>query len=316
MDEPAASVVIPAFNAARFVGRAVASALDGQGLEPVEVVAVDDASTDGTGEALRALAAGEPRLRVLSNPRNLGPGGSRDAGIAAAHGRWVALLDADDAFAPGRLGRLVAVAEAEGAEAVADLPVLFDLAAGAPAPVQLPASGRVARLGVADLLRPHEATGLDLGLLKPVFRRSLAERGLWRYGEGALRHGEDFALYLGLLKAGVPFVLLEEARYLFSTRVGGVTGRPSPGSVTAVDYPGIAAHARALARAEPDAGLARLLEERAERVERLNRIHGWTLLRKGEARRLLAWLRRDPVNRTALRAVLGAKLRGRRGRPE
>jgi succinoglycan biosynthesis protein ExoO len=312
---PDISVVIPCYNAQGWLRRAVASALSQQGAGEIEVILVDDRSTDGTHALIRRLAAEDPRITALQNARNLGPGGSRNAAIAAARGRWVALLDADDAFAPGRLKRLLAVANESGSKVVADLLILYDLAADAVAPTQPPAPGGQRRLQVTDLLEPDPASGLDLGLLKPLFDRSLATSGLWHYSDA--RHGEDFNLYVDLLLAEVPFTLLQEAHYIFSARIGEISGRFSPGSVTDVDYGAIALASTRLAErlaTRPDgADMARLLHARAERARATNRIYGWTTLRKREWGRLRRWLARDPRNRRELLAILRAKLRGHRG---
>jgi glycosyltransferase involved in cell wall biosynthesis len=98
--EPAVTVVIPAFNAAAFIGDALRS-ICGQTLEGVEVLVVDDASTDDTvREAARF--AGELDLTVLTQP-NAGPAAARNRGIERARGRYCAFLDADDVMLPGRL---------------------------------------------------------------------------------------------------------------------------------------------------------------------------------------------------------------------
>ena len=88
-----ASVVIPCRNAERTVSDAVQSAL-GQTEPPVEVLVVDDASTDGSAAAARRAGA-----RVIVNSRRRNAGGARNAGIAAAKGDAFAFLDAD-AIAP------------------------------------------------------------------------------------------------------------------------------------------------------------------------------------------------------------------------
>jgi len=317
------SIIIPAWNASRFIGRAAASALCEQENVQVqvrEVIIVDDCSTDDTLEVLERMATTDPRLKVVRNAANLGPGGTRNAGIAAATGDWIAVLDADDAYAPGRLPRLIELATLEGLDIIADLPVLYDLAADAAAPEQLPACGRLQRLALADLLRPDAETGLDLGLLKPVFRRHLATEGLWRYPE-KVRHGEDFALYFDLVGRGIAFGLLHEAFYVFSTRIGAISGSYSPGSVTSVDYRAIAAHAHDLGRAyaaRPDADpdVQNLLSERQNRALRQNRIYGWTLLRKKEITRLRQWLLKDPRNIRDMLIMFTAKLMGHRGLPD
>lgn len=88
------SVVVPLFNKERHVERALASAL-GQSLPPLEIIVVDDGSTDGGAAIVRRFAAGEPRIRLLCQA-NGGVSRARNAGIRAARASHVAFLDADD----------------------------------------------------------------------------------------------------------------------------------------------------------------------------------------------------------------------------
>jgi glycosyltransferase involved in cell wall biosynthesis len=97
---PAVTVLIPVYNGANYLGHSVASVL-GQSLADFELVVVDDGSTDRTPEVLRNYC--DPRLRVLSLPRNSGIASARNAGIGAARGRYIAFLDHDDIAAPSRL---------------------------------------------------------------------------------------------------------------------------------------------------------------------------------------------------------------------
>ncbi len=100
------SVVIPAYNAARYVGGAIESALAQSGAE-VEVVVVDDGSRDDTAAVAATVS---PRVRVIAC-RNGGPGAARNAGIAASRTPLVAFLDADDRWLPDMLApRLLALA--------------------------------------------------------------------------------------------------------------------------------------------------------------------------------------------------------------
>jgi hypothetical protein len=107
---PLVTCVLTAFNYARYVDRAVASALQQRGLPAgaVEVVAVDDGSTDGTLELLEAMG---PPVRVLRQ-QGLGPTVGTYRGIDAARGRYVAFLDADDQWMPDKLARQIALLEA------------------------------------------------------------------------------------------------------------------------------------------------------------------------------------------------------------
>ena len=96
-----ADVIIPAYNAAEYVARAVKSALE---CPDARVILVDDGSTDGTGEICDALAA-DARVQVL-HQANAGAAAARNAGLQAATAEYVAFLDADDVLLPGALAAL------------------------------------------------------------------------------------------------------------------------------------------------------------------------------------------------------------------
>jgi len=93
------SVLIPAYNCAATIGEALRSVLEQQGAEALEVIVVDDGSTDGT---LEALAPWQDRVRVLRQA-NRGPAAARNRALAAAQGEYIAFLDADDLWLPGKL---------------------------------------------------------------------------------------------------------------------------------------------------------------------------------------------------------------------
>ncbi len=105
---PLVSVVIPAYDSARTLPATVASAL-GQTLADLEVIVVDDGSSDDTRAIAEAID--DPRLRVIGKA-NGGSASARNAGIGVARGEWVALLDADDLWLPEKLERQLAVARA------------------------------------------------------------------------------------------------------------------------------------------------------------------------------------------------------------
>lgn len=99
---PVASVVIPVYNGARSIGRAVSSVLE-QSFRRFEIVVVDDGSTDGTCETLRPFL---DRVRLIQQD-NAGPSAARNAGIRVARGEYIAFLDADDAWLPEKLEHLI-----------------------------------------------------------------------------------------------------------------------------------------------------------------------------------------------------------------
>ncbi len=103
------SVIIPAYNAAQTIGRALAS-IACQTLPAAEVIVVDDGSADGTAEAAEAMQArmGETRLRVIRQ-ENKGAGAARNRAIAEATQPYLAFLDADDEWLPKKLARSMEV---------------------------------------------------------------------------------------------------------------------------------------------------------------------------------------------------------------
>lgn len=113
-DRPAVSVLMPVRDRAGPLREAVAS-VRAQTRGDWELLIVDDASTDGSAAAAAALAAADPRIRALALPRPHGAAGARNAGLAAARGRYVAFLDSDDAWHPDKLARQLAFMRARGA---------------------------------------------------------------------------------------------------------------------------------------------------------------------------------------------------------
>jgi glycosyltransferase involved in cell wall biosynthesis len=99
MESPLVSVVVPCFNIAEFIAEAIDSALR-QDRVRVEVIAVDDGSTDSTPQVLASYGS---RIRVIRQP-NAGLSAARNTALAAANGDFVALLDGDDVWAPDKLG--------------------------------------------------------------------------------------------------------------------------------------------------------------------------------------------------------------------
>ena len=100
------SVVIPVHNAARYLTAAINSILN-QTYRDLEVVTVDDGSTDSSGAILAHCATRDSRIRVITR-NNTGIVGALNDGIAAAHGDLIARMDADDISLPRRLERQVA----------------------------------------------------------------------------------------------------------------------------------------------------------------------------------------------------------------
>jgi glycosyltransferase involved in cell wall biosynthesis len=109
-DHPLVTIGIPSYQSADFIAEAVSSALS-QDFTDLEVVVVDDASTDGTLEVLAGFD--DPRLRVLVNDGNVGPGRNWNRVLEEARGRYVKVMGCDDVLLPGSVSAQVGVLEAD-----------------------------------------------------------------------------------------------------------------------------------------------------------------------------------------------------------
>jgi Glycosyl transferase family 2 len=108
---PLVTVVVPCFNYGHYLPACVGSALNQPGVD-VEVIVVDDASTDGSGEVAEELARTNPSIRVIRHLHNTGHLATYNDGLAHASGDYVVLLSADDLLTPGSLQRATALMEA------------------------------------------------------------------------------------------------------------------------------------------------------------------------------------------------------------
>ncbi len=102
---PLVSVVVPAYNAAPYIGRTLAS-IAGQTYPNLEIVVVDDGSTDGTGEIVAEAAGRDGRIRAFRGPHR-GTAAARNLGASQATGEWLAPCDADDLWHPAKLERQI-----------------------------------------------------------------------------------------------------------------------------------------------------------------------------------------------------------------
>ena len=101
---PLVSIVVPTFNAGKFIDDTIHSVL-GQTYENWELIVVDDGSSDNTLEVLRRFKS--DKIRVISMKRNGGAAKARNRGISACTGRYICFLDADDLWQPSKLERQV-----------------------------------------------------------------------------------------------------------------------------------------------------------------------------------------------------------------
>lgn len=98
---PLVSIIMPTYNTASYVVEAVKSVFT-QTYSPIELIAIDDGSTDGTLEILKSFG---DNVRIISDGTNVGIGGARNKGIRVARGEYIAFMDSDDIWNPKKLER-------------------------------------------------------------------------------------------------------------------------------------------------------------------------------------------------------------------
>src|SRR6266446_438755 len=98
---PQVSFVVPCYNYGRYLPDCLGSIFAQEGGHDFEVIAVDDASTDNTGQVLREFA--DPRMRVIRHPKNLGHVATVNEGLSEARGAFIARIDPDDRYRPSFL---------------------------------------------------------------------------------------------------------------------------------------------------------------------------------------------------------------------
>jgi glycosyltransferase involved in cell wall biosynthesis len=102
------SVIIPTFNRARLLAEAIQSSLGQRGVPELEVIVVDDGSSDDTRSCVRHVQEGDTRLQYVYQ-KNRGPSAARNTGLRNATGEFVQFLDSDDLLLPGKISRQIRV---------------------------------------------------------------------------------------------------------------------------------------------------------------------------------------------------------------
>lgn len=185
------SVIIPTYNRAQLIGRAVSSALH-QTRTPLEVIVVDDGSTDDTLKVLQSLG---PRVRCIEQSHG-GPARARNTGVTHATGDWIAFLDSDDVWAGDYLAKMEdAIRSTAGAAAFYFSDATWNTGGGKPARWQM--CGYTPSQNIDLILDPSD---IVMRMIQPmllpfsVFRKDAYEHagGLWE----ELCTAEDTHLFL------------------------------------------------------------------------------------------------------------------------
>jgi glycosyltransferase involved in cell wall biosynthesis len=189
--QPRVSIVVPAFNASRFVEAAIGS-VRAQTATEWEAIIVDDGSTDDTAAVVRRAAGADPRIRLICQP-NSGTAVARNAGAAAARSEWLLFLDADDLLLPEYLERQTAFAGTHPGFDIYSSNALLEMPDGTTCEFWSgPRSRHVHCLEVEDQIRESSI------LIMSLVRRSVFDR----LGGFRSLHSEDYDFWLRALLGG------------------------------------------------------------------------------------------------------------------
>ena len=222
-------VVIAARDRADTIERAVSSAL--AQVEVRTVIVVDDGSTDDTTARAIRCDAESKRVIIQRLKSSVGPSAARNIAIDISTAPWLAILDADDFFLPGRIGMLLS--QTDNWDLVADnLLQVSEYRIGHEPTTLIPFGTFVQpkRLTLEQFVLGNVTRRgfhrKEFGYLKPLIRRSFLDLHALRYDE-TLRLGEDYALYARALAAGARFLLVPMLGYVSVVRADSLSARHS-----------------------------------------------------------------------------------------
>lgn len=215
---PAVSVLMPCLNAAETLAKAVAS-VQAQSYANWELVIADDGSTDDSAALALALAGDDPRVRALPAPANAqrtGAAAARNRALDAARGRYIAFLDADDTWRPGKLDAQLTLMAQTGAGFSC---CAYDVHREGHPPHTRHVPPVMTR---SDLLR-----GNKIGCLTAIYDAD--QLGRHPMPDIAMRH--DYALWLHLLTLTSDVVGVQTVQADHHRRAGSLSARPWPATV-------------------------------------------------------------------------------------
>ncbi|WP_284891988.1 glycosyltransferase family 2 protein [Cobetia amphilecti] len=201
------SFIMASFNCAKYIERAISSALEQCGCN-VELIIVDDGSTDNTREILDSLT--DDRIKVIKLDSNHGASHARNIAMASATHEWISILDSDDWCDYERTAKLLNFAYVNDVDIVADDQRLVDYRSGEILGVR---SKRIENFCQKNILTLEDVIkNSSIGIVQPIFKRKLLYR-LDKFYDESLRYGEDYEFLIRLIENSPRLGLVNNAYY-------------------------------------------------------------------------------------------------------
>lgn len=218
---------MPAYNAALYI-RAAIESVQLQTMRAIEIIVIDDFSTDQTAAIVQKLSNQDGRVRYERMAQNVGPAASRNRGLELARGEWVALLDADDRFHPERLEKLLKIAISNSVDMISDNVLLITESDGTTRHL-IPENilSEVRQLSFLEFIRgcyydKNTLRRSNYVFMHPIFRKAFLDLNELKYNSVS-RNGEDFLFYLDCLAANAKWYIIPDPMYFYSIRDGSLT---------------------------------------------------------------------------------------------
>lgn len=212
LSTPVISVITPVYQSAQYIDETVASVL-GQSFSDLELILVDDGSTDGSLERCQYWAERDSRVVVLKSPQNQGAAASRNQAMEAANGDYVAFLDSDDVWAPEKLNRQYQFMKEQACDFSFTAYQMENEAGESLGTVDT--SQQQTAFSYQDMLKKQATLGCSTVMLKRSAIGSLRMPDI--------RTGQDYAFWLLLLKQGLLAYLLPEPLTRYRVRQGSIS---------------------------------------------------------------------------------------------
>jgi|GEM_PF-1930807 len=224
------SIIMPMYNAEKYVSHALDSLIV-QTYKNIEILAIDDGSTDGSMKILKNYASRHARVKIVALAKNSGVGTARNAGLDAAKGEYIMFLDSDDWHNPDMVEKMVSAMERRGADLVVCLANLYDDAGALPEIFE--------KIGTLNKQESLEKDGtLDMGdarreissvVWDKIFRKSAIDRHGLRFPDGWREH-EDTLFVREYLLVSESLYVLKERLCNHVLRDGSITGEARAGN--------------------------------------------------------------------------------------
>jgi glycosyltransferase involved in cell wall biosynthesis len=223
VSHPNVSVVLPFHNADEYLADALES-VRVQTLREFECLLVDDASTDASLAIAERFVDSDARFKLQSNRERLGVSASRNAALAAAKGRWLTFLDADDLYIPDRLDRLTSVGEAQGAELVFDDQIVTEYPESRSRNRAFGFRRECFGFTQEDFFAQSRLfrRSFPVGYMKPLVLREFLRTSGAAYDPEVVS-GEDFLFYAQLFARRPKAIAVNYAGYVYRRRHGSVS---------------------------------------------------------------------------------------------